>query len=86
MGPVNSGGGGLITLEVRVAAGSDDAEEKASGSVSLTSTDLELVFDKSDQTVGMRFNAVTIPPEASIMGAYVQFQVDEATSVAPSAP
>ena len=71
-------------LEVRVAASTDDAEEKPSGSMSLTSSDLELVFDGSDQTVGMRFNAVTIPPGAAITNAYVQFQVDEANTEATS--
>ena len=78
MAPVNAEGS--ITLEVRVAASTDDAEEKPSGSMSLTSSDLELVFDGSDQTVGMRFNAVTIPPGAAITNAYIQFQVDEANS------
>ncbi|KRT70627.1 MAG: fibronectin type III domain-containing protein, partial [candidate division NC10 bacterium CSP1-5] len=71
-------------LEVRVAASTDDAEEKPSGSMSLTSSDIELVFDGSDQTVGMRFNAVTIPPGAAITNAYIQFQVDEANSEATS--
>jgi uncharacterized protein YjiK len=75
---------GLNTLEVRVAAGSDDAEESASGTVSLSSSDLELVFDGSDQTVGMRFNAVTIPPGATIHSASIQFQVDETPSDATS--
>ncbi len=62
------------------AAGSDDAEESASGSVSLTSTDLELVHDSSDQTVGMRFAGVNIPQGATIVNASVQFVVDETTS------
>ena len=65
------------TVEVRVAASSDDAEEQATGGVSLTSSDLELVFDGSNQTVGMRFTGVDIPPGAEIVTAYVQFQVDE---------
>jgi hypothetical protein len=67
----------IITLEIKVAASSDDAEEKPSGSMSLTSSDLELVSDGSDQTIGMRFNGVTIPQGASIANAYIQFQVDE---------
>ena len=72
------------TVEVRVAASTDDAEENASGSVGVTSSDLELVFDSSDQTVGMRFNALTIPHGATITGAYAQFTVDEANSGATS--
>jgi hypothetical protein len=67
-------------LEVRVAAGSDDAEESSSGSVSLGSSDLELVTDASVQTVGIRFAGLAIPPGAVIRSAAVQFQVDEATS------
>ena len=71
----------ITTFEVRVAASSDDAEERASGNVSLTSSDLELVNDKSsDQTVGIRFNGVNIPPGATIVNAYVQFQADETSS------
>jgi VCBS repeat-containing protein len=75
---------GLNTLEVRVAASTDDAEEDASGSVDLTSSDLEMVFDGSDQTVGMRFNGITVPPGATILSAYIQFQADETQSVATS--
>jgi parallel beta-helix repeat protein len=72
------------TIEVRVAAGSDDAEEQTSGSVGLGSSDLELVLESSDQTVGMRFNGVDIPQGATIASAYVQFQVDEINSEATS--
>ena len=67
----------MVSVEVRVAAGSDDAEESASGSMSLTSSDLELVYDGSDQMVGIRFSGVDIPQGATIVNAYVQFQVDE---------
>jgi uncharacterized protein YjiK len=72
-------GGGFVT-EVRVAAGTDDAEEKSNGSITLTSTDLEMTFDTSEQIVGMRFNGLDIPQGATIESAYIQFQVDEATS------
>jgi hypothetical protein len=74
----------LTTVEVRVTASSDDAEQvTATGKVSLTSTDLQLTTDKSSvQIVGMRFAGVAIPREATIVNAYVQFKVDEASSVA----
>lgn len=72
------------TVEVRVAAGTDDAEETASGTMRLTSSDLELVYDGSNQTVGMRFNGVGIPPGASIVSAYLQFKVDEISTTATS--
>src|SRR6188474_810829 len=71
-------------VDVSVAASSDDAEERASGSVALTSTDLELVTDSVVQIVGIRFPDVTIPRGATITAAYVQFSVDEATSDATS--
>jgi PKD repeat protein len=70
------------TLEVRVVASSDDAEETGSGSVSLGSSDLELVRDSTNQTVGLRFTRITIPRGATIVNAYVQFKVDEADSEA----
>jgi hypothetical protein len=72
-------------LEVRVAASSDDAEERDTGKMSLTSSDLELVFDRSgNQTVGMRFNVINIPPGANITNAYIQFQVDETLPADPT--
>lgn len=68
----------------RISAGSDDAEEKTGGSMSLTSGDLELVYDGGLQTVGLRFRNVTIPKGASIAAAWIQFQADEAQSEATS--
>ncbi|MGI9605612.1 MAG: Ig-like domain-containing protein [Acidimicrobiales bacterium] len=67
------------TVEVRVGATSDDAEERESGSVALNSSDLELVVDGSrgPQTVGMRFVGVTVPAGATVTSAWVQFQTDE---------
>jgi len=47
-------------LDVPVAASSDDAKEAESGSVSTTSSDLELVNDGSNQTVGIRFAGVSV--------------------------
>ena len=77
---VNEPGGEPISLDVRVTAGSDDAEQRASGGVSITSSDLELVFDSSNQTVGMRFQNVAIPQGAGIVNAYIQFQANEVSS------
>ena len=81
---VNEEVGEVITTEVRVSASSDDAEERASGGMSLTSSDLELVYDGSDQAVGMRFTGLGVPQGATIVNAYIQFQVDEINSVATS--
>jgi hypothetical protein len=79
-----TGGGGSINLDVRVSRNSDDAEEDASGVVSLTSSDLELVQESTLQTVGVRFTGVSIPKNAQIISAYIQFQVDETRSVVTS--
>ncbi len=81
---VNPEGSQANTIEIRVETGNDDAEERSDGRVVLNSSDLELVFDRSNQTVGMRFNGVTIPQGAMITNAYIQFQVDETHSVATS--
>ena len=70
---------GERVIEVRVAASSDDAEEKAQRTV-LKSRDLELVLDNITQVVGMRFNGVDIPRGARILNAYIQFHVDETDS------
>ncbi|MCK5921934.1 MAG: hypothetical protein KAG66_13400, partial [Methylococcales bacterium] len=73
-------GGSSTSLNERIISGSDDAEEMASGSVNTLSSDLELVVDKSNQTVGLRFSGLDIPQGAQIQKAYIQFEVDETKS------
>ena len=73
-----------VTFETRVGDDGDDAEEDARGRVRTGSSDLELTFDAGDQTVGIRFRGVEIPPGATILAAHLQFQVDE-TDSAPTA-
>lgn len=68
------------SVDVRIATGNDDAEERSDGSIYRNSTDLELIYDKGVQTVGLRFNGVAIPRGARITRAYVQFKVDESSS------
>lgn len=68
---------------VRVNASSDDAEEKPDGSVSLTSSDLELVNDGGNQTIGMRFKNHEIPQCAEIQSAYIQFTVEGTDNLNP---
>jgi hypothetical protein len=72
--------GDQLTVEVRVSVAQDDAEEDDTGSVDLYSTDLELVYDKSNQVVGIRFPDITVPQGAIIVSSYVQFQTDEVDS------
>ncbi|WP_299365774.1 T9SS type A sorting domain-containing protein [Winogradskyella sp.] len=59
----------------------DDAEETIStGSVDLSSSDLELIWDNEDQVVGIRFDDVQIPDGSILYRAYLQFQTDEDAS------
>jgi hypothetical protein len=74
----------ITTLTKAIAVGADDAEESASGTVNLTSTDLELVNDTTNQTVGLRFGGIDIPGTAYIHGANLQFSADEVTTAAAS--
>ena len=71
---------GSDSVNVQVATTSDDAEESAAGSMNLTSTDLDLTQDLTQQTVGLRFAAVAVPSGATITKAYVQFKADETSS------
>ena len=68
-----------ITSSSQVSASDDDAEENLlNGSVSLTSSDLELAEDGSKvQLVGMRFTGLDIPSGALIQNAWIQFTNDE---------
>jgi hypothetical protein len=63
-------------LERRIAASTDDAEESASGATNLTSSNLQLVFNASNQIDGLRFTNLTIPKGAIITTAYVQFAAE----------
>ncbi len=74
-----------VTFSTKIAASSDDAEEKFDGSyITTTSSDLELVYDSWNnmglQTVGLRFTDVSIPSSASINSAYIQFTADGSSS------
>ncbi|MCI5166919.1 MAG: DUF4091 domain-containing protein [Candidatus Electrothrix sp. GM3_4] len=67
--------------EVRVASSMDDVEERIDGSMYTDSSDLELVDDSSNQTVGMRFTGINIPAGVTIQNAYIQFKCDETSTV-----
>ncbi|MFB0524078.1 MAG: Calx-beta domain-containing protein, partial [Phycisphaerae bacterium] len=76
-------GAGSQSQVITVSQSSDDAEERASGGMSLTSTDLELVQEASVQTIGIRFQGVNIPPGSQVTSAYIQFTCDETKNVNP---
>lgn len=69
------------SFERQILASIDDAEEKFDGSnITTSSSDLELVYDSWNdqglQTIGLRFDDITIPPNATIQNAYIQFTAD----------
>lgn len=72
------------TIDVKVNASNNDAEENRfnNGSISLTSSDLELYTDEETdpQYVGLRFANLAIPQNATITSAYIKFTVDEINS------
>lgn len=81
------------TLAVQVARSTDDAEEcvegtassstDGPGSIYIASTDLELVvasdmtYCVGQQLIGLRFDAVPLPPGAHVVEAYLELTVDE---------
>ena len=73
---------GGIVIERRIATGTDDAEEAVnSGGIDISSSDLEMPYQDpgrgDPQILGLRFQDVTIPPDAVITEAWLQFEVDE---------
>ena len=73
------------TIDVRINDNLNDAEQRPNGGMRLNSSDLELTEDDDEnQTVGMRFTGVSIPQGATITNAYIQFQVDQTSSVPTS--
>ncbi len=65
------------SVDFAVKRDSDAAEETAGKEVDLDSSDLELVFDDGNQTVGVRFEEVSIEPGSTIANAYIQFTCDD---------
>ena len=75
------------TTSVRISASGDDAEEEGAdganpGAIDLTSSDVELVRDGSNQYIGLRFPGLEVPANAFVTNAYLQFTVDETANEA----
>jgi hypothetical protein len=71
------------TITKRIIAGSDDAEEYASGTMSLTTTALEMAYgtkSTGNQITGLRFTGISVPAGATITGATIQFGASKKTS------
>jgi len=87
--PYGTAFGACNSVDIRVNAGDDDAEERLSdGLMDLSSTDLELINDDpddGDQLVGMRFQNVLVPEDATITNAYIEFETDAINRNTPEA-
>ena len=69
------------TFERQIMASPDDAEEKFDGTdIITTSSDIEMVYDSWNdqglQTLGLRFDNIIVPSNATILSAYIQFTAD----------
>ena len=87
--PYGTAFGACNSVDIRVSAGDDDAEERLSdGLMDLSSTDLELINDApddGDQAVGMRFQKLLVPEDATITNAYIEFETDANRQDTPEA-
>jgi hypothetical protein len=71
------------TVSHRIANSVHDAEEDtATGAMDLTSSDIELGADGTEQIAGLKFINLNIPKNATINQAFIQFTCDEVTSTA----
>lgn len=72
------------TITSIISRGDDDAEQyQSTGQMYMNSTDLELVYDGSsrgNQHVGLLFRNLSIPKNAMVTNAYIEFTTDESNS------
>ena len=67
-------------INTSIVTDDDDVEQRASGRMAHGSSDLEMIEDSGEQTIGLRFVNLDIPQGATITSAYIQFTVDETDS------
>lgn len=72
------------SINVRIIQSADDVEQRLSdGTMYLDSSDMELGNDLGhwgEQSIGLRFQNLTIPQGATITAAYIEFETDETDS------
>ena len=69
------------TIQRVVSSDNDDAEERVSnGDMYRSSSDLEMTQESHRQIIGIRFRDISIPKNAIITNAYIQFATDETDS------
>jgi hypothetical protein len=76
----NAAGSGSV--DVKIANGLDDTEERSTGKVWKANADLDMMLDGStpQTAVGLRFPNVQIPAGATVTAAWIQFWPDESRS------
>lgn len=67
---------GNCTLTELSVTSTSHAEQKGS-SVDISSSDLELTRESSEQIVGLYWSKISVGPGASVSNAYIQFETDE---------
>ncbi len=75
-----------FSFSARITDGLNDAEEFSNGKVTRTSYALEISYYSSvagDQVIGLRFPNVTIPKDATITQAYLQFTASKTNFNSP---
>lgn len=71
------------TVEYRVNASADDAEELADTTMDLSSTNFDLI-QSGGNLAGMRFTGVAVPAGSTITAAYIEFYANANRSAAAS--
>jgi len=75
---------GTVTICAGISDGGNDIEELHDGSMYMSSSDLELIYDSNaarlEQKIGLRYEDLGIPQGAIIESAYLQFTTDETSS------
>lgn len=67
----------FAVLQRHITLSNNDAEEHMNGTMDPGSSDLEMTWEEDVQTVGLRFLHIDIPKGATIIKAWIQFEVDE---------
>jgi hypothetical protein len=71
---------GTTLIQAPIANSHDDAEEKENGLVVVRSIDIDLMRSGSNQAVGLRFEGLNIPNNATIVNASIQFSTSHERS------
>jgi hypothetical protein len=67
----------VTAIDVQIASGSDDAEQRRSGTVSIKDGDLMLIDDLDNTHTAVRFTGLNIPRGAKIVCASLKFSVND---------